>query len=260
MNLNDKSYEFKVCGPINHELMKEFEMDINLIDEFMTEYEINILTTIAFEMYSKRSRVAELSFQGLKTKLGIHQQKLNIALRRLINKNYLEKTLNGYTLTEKGMLFLNKLLKTKFQYNDEYSKKFNEYMGLEFRITINSKQNHLYNRIYLLKGRWFSHWRWIGIFYSPGSIKMEWQSINGNLEACLCINENHFCVAIFDIGSDIKNIDLDLLENELDKFLKKIQNIMEFQFPKNMEGLKYKIITNSTRCRSEISGWIKNYV
>ena len=83
----------------------------SLPEEDMTTREMNILLLLAIEAFSKDSE-AEISFQGIKTKLNLHQQKLTISLKRLQKKKMIEKTLNGYKISKKGMELIDHVLKS----------------------------------------------------------------------------------------------------------------------------------------------------
>ncbi|MHA1268493.1 MAG: hypothetical protein ACTSPY_01780 [Candidatus Helarchaeota archaeon] len=257
-DLSKGTYEFRACGPINTKLKTNlYVLNKNILDEYMTEYEIDVLLLLAAEAYSKNSKIAELSFQGIKTKLNIHQQKLAVALKRLINKNLVEKTLNGYTLKRKGLILIDKILSSNACFNDNCE----EYFGLEISIPINNKNNNLYKLIYLLKGRWFSHWRWIGMFSESNSIKMEWQSLDDDLETCLCINENQLCIAIFDKSPNSSHVNpnIKLLEGQFNEFLNKIQNIMNLEIFNQYSSSKFVIKTYSSCDKIKMKNWISNY-
>ena len=190
------SFELRACGPIETRLTEEAYSfnDGGVLDEEITTRELNILLLLASEAYSKDSQ-AEISFQGIKTKLNLHQQKVTNALKKLKDKELVDKTLNGYKISRKGMNIVDFVLKspkTSFQLESK------EYVGLELTIPLNNKNNNLFKLVYLLKGRWFSYFRWISLFQNTNSVKMEWQSLNGELEVCLCINEKRLCIALFD--------------------------------------------------------------
>jgi hypothetical protein len=250
------SYEFRACGPIKTPLAEDsYWTSDSHLEVSMTTREMNILLLLAIEAFSKDSE-AHISFQGIKTKLNLHQQKLTIALRRLLKKEMIEKTLNGYKISKKGMHLINNVLKspkTAFELEPE------EYAGLEITIPINNKNNNLFKLVYLLKGRWFASWRWIGMFQNSCSLKMEWQSISGDLEACLCINENRMCIALFDTHSSPSNPDLELLREEFNKFLSKIVQIMDIDLDAQHSVSAAMIKTHSSCNKSEMRDWLTNY-
>ena len=251
------SFEFRACGPINTRINEDSYLynEAEMLDEDLTTRELNILLLLASEAYSKDSQ-AELSFQGIKTKLNLHQQKVATALKRLLQKSLIEKTLNGYTINKNGMKIINSLLKSPAT---SLKTEPQEYIGLEVMIPLNNKNNDLFKLIYLLKGRWFANWRWIGMFQNPTSVKMAWQSISGNLEACLCINENRLCIALFDKNSSPSSPNFELLEEEFNKFLRKISKIMNtnlFTYPTISKAM---IKTHSSCDKLKMSNWLSNY-
>ena len=249
--------EFRSCGPIEMPLGEStYDFDESeAIGEEVTSNELAILLLLASEAYSKNSQ-AELSFQGIKTKLNLHQQKLTKALERLTQKNLIDKTLNGYRLSKNAIKIVNSVL-SSIGSNPNPDPK--EYIGFEIKVPLNSKNNDLFKLVYLLKGRWFANWRWIGMFQNQTSLKMEWQSISGDLEACLCINENQLCIALFDKNSSPPTVKLDLLKYEFDKFLEKIQKIMDINLATYQSLSTTLIKTNSNCNKREMSNWLSGY-
>ena len=251
------SLEFRSCGPIDTPLgenTSNFD-DSEAIGEELTSNELAILLLLASEAFSKNSQ-AELSFQGIKTKLHLHQQKLTKALERLTQKNLIDKTLNGYRLSKNSVKIINSFLSSIGSSSNPEPK---EPIGFEMKIPLNSKNNELFRLIYLLKGRWFANWRWIGMFQDQSSLKMEWQSITDDMEACLCINENRLCIALFDKNSSPSNINIELLSDEFNKFLRKIQNIMNINLNSYQSISTTMIRTHSGCNRKEMSNWLSNY-
>jgi len=251
------SLEFRSCGPIDtsfNETTYDF-VDSETIVEEITSNELAILLLLASEAFSKNSQ-AELSFQGIKTKLNLHQQKLAKALERLVHKNLIDKTLNGYRLSKNAIKVVN-------SYLDLLRNKANpepkEYIGFEIKVPLNSRNNELFKLIYLLKGRWFANWRWIGMFQNQSSLKMEWQSISNDLEACLCINEHQLCIALFDKNSSPANINIEFLIEEFNKFLRKIQSIMNTNLNTYQSISTTMIKTHSSCDKQEMSNWLSNY-
>jgi predicted transcriptional regulator len=250
------SFEFRACGPVDTPLgdsLKYYESEV--FDQELTTREINILLLLAIEAYSKNSQ-AELSFQGIKTKLNLHQQKVTKALKRLQDKQLILKTLNGYSLTRNGIKLVNRILLSPQTSLDGPSR---EYIGLEIKVPLNNKNNDLFKLVYLLKGRWFGNWRWIGMFQSPTSIKMEWQSLSGELEACLCLNEVRMCIAIFDKDSIPSSPNLELLTEEFQVFLAKIQTIMDKDLGAYQDVSHAIIRTHSSCNKLKMSNWLSNY-
>lgn len=251
------SFEFRACGPIETRLTEETYSfsDGSYLEEEITTRELNILLLLASEAYSKDSQ-AEISFQGIKVKLNLHQQKVTNALKKLIDKELIEKTLNGYKINKKGMTVVKYVLKspqTSFQLEPK------EYAGLELMIPLNNKNNNLFRLVYLLKGRWFGSFRWVGMFQNSCSLKMEWISISGDMEACLCINDKRMCIALFDKNSTPLDPDLTLLHEEFKNFLEKIQNIMNIDLDTQQSVSTAMIKTHSSCNKSEMRNWLASY-
>lgn len=258
VDLNDaEAFEFRACGPIMSPLTEDclWANENDSLEDDMSARELMILMLLASEAYSKDSD-AEISFQGMKTKLQLHQQKLTTALKRLQKKHLLDKTLHGYRINKKGIEIINQLLKsprTSFELNGQ------EYAGLEIIIPLGNRNNNLFKQVYLLKGRWFAKWRWIGTFQNSCSVKMEWQSLSGDLEACLCINDQRMCIALFDKNSTPKNPNLELLRTEFNQFLSKIQKIMNIDLDTEHSVSTAMIKTHSSCSKAEMTNWLANY-
>ncbi len=250
------SLETRPCGPVETRLTEEpypFN-DGGVLEEDVTTRELNILLLLAIEAYSKDSN-AELSFQGIKTKLNLHQQKVTIALKRLQEKNLISRTLNGYTLTKTGIEVINSLLKSPINLDPESQ----EYIGYEITVPLYNKNNDLFRLVYLLKGRWFANWRWVGMFQNHSSIKMEWQSISGELEACLCLNEERMCIAVFDKNSTPLKMNPEFLDEEFNKFIFKIEKILETD-TLSCQAVSKTMIKADPNCdKMKISNWLSNY-
>lgn len=251
------SFDFRACGPMDNQLMEDTDYftKVGSINEDLSTRELNILFLLAIEAYSKDSQ-AELSFQGIKTKLNLHQQKVATTLKRLIRKKLIDKTLNGYKINKTGMRVIHSLLQSP---RTSLTIEPKEYVGLEIMVPLNNKNNDLFRLVYLLKGRWFGKWRWIGMFQNSTSIKMEWQSLSGDLQACLCLNENNMCAAVFDKNSNPENPNIELLDREFNRFLLKIQNIMKTNLNTYQSISKAIIITHSSCNKLQMSNWLSNY-
>ncbi|NVM31172.1 MAG: hypothetical protein HWN65_20205 [Candidatus Helarchaeota archaeon] len=251
------SFDFRACGPMDTQLTEDSDYftKIGPLDEALTSRELNILFLLSIEAYSKDSQ-AELSFQGIKTKLNLHQQKVATSLKRLLRKKLIDKTLNGYKINKTGMKVINSLLQSP---KTSLTIKPKEYVGLEIMVPLNNKNNDLFKLVYLLKGRWFGKWRWIGMFQNSSSVKMEWQSLSSELEACLCINESRICIALFDKNSNPSNPNLELLREEFNTFLLKIQKIMNIDLNAHQSVSTAMIKTHSSCKKSEMSNWLSNY-
>jgi len=250
------SFELRACGPITTPLTegRYWNHSYTLLNDFTTR-ELDILMLLASESYSKNSE-AEISFQGIKTKLDLHQQKLTIALKRLLSREVVQKTANGYKISKKGLKIISLILQSPR--NSAHSNP-TEYPGLEFSIPIHVEQANIFNAFSLLTGRWFSHWRWIGRFQNQHSLKMEWQSLSGTLEACLCISGRNLRIAIFDKNSSLSAPPLETLRKELDLFLQKIQKITNFKLDQQEFASLIKIKTPSGCNPLEMSHWLSNY-
>ena len=257
--LDNNVIKFRTCGAINTKFNEEIDIlnETGVFDGYISSNELNILLLLAKKSYSKNSEFTEISFQGIKLKLNIHQQKITNALKRLMKKNLINKTINGYSLSKKGFRLINKLLNINSCLNEECG----EYIGIEISFSLKKLKNqeNILRSIYLLKKRWFSHWRYVGIFTSFNSIKMEWQSLSRDLEACLCVTNEKLRIAIFDKTNNPNKVNLKYLEIEIDDFLSKIQKIIGINLLDEHQISKYMIITSSCCDKLKMKNWLSTY-
>lgn len=112
---------------------------------------------------------AYFSFQGLRRRLGFHQETLTRTLKRLEEADVIERTPEGYKV--KGH-------RTNVTFHvrpDETATKpiIDAYLPAQIDITL------LFQK---LRGRWFSNFRWLGYAHEGGRLSMSWISEDGQLQ------------------------------------------------------------------------------
>jgi hypothetical protein len=112
---------------------------------------------------------ATYSFQGLRRKLGLHQEMLSRTLDRLVQQHVVERTQDGYRIAL-----------------DKRTSRF-EHVGTvptETRaLTAHLPHELDPNRILSgLKGRWFGEFRWLGYSATSSSLTMSWMSDDGRVQ------------------------------------------------------------------------------
>ena len=105
---------------------------------------------------------ANLAFQGLKRKLGMHQETLSRALHRLESDHLVERTEDGYRLTRRGSEVLNVPLQGE-------STKGNKV--LETYLPTDVSTHEVISR---LKYSWFSTLRWLGCSEHDNEATLTW--------------------------------------------------------------------------------------
>jgi len=88
---------------IDNDLASLPSLTFEQIDHDLTPYEEQVLRVFAEDPFSE----IKYSFQGLKRRLEIHQQKLTKALKRALEKGLIDRTKNGfYFLTPQGRVLI----------------------------------------------------------------------------------------------------------------------------------------------------------
>lgn len=124
------------------------------------------------------------SFKALGRKLGIHQQSISRALKRLVDLNMIEKTTLGYKIKDKENFSRITILQdnNNQQEDDENKtiakikktkKRFNQL--IQIRIPINSNIDAIVNH---LVGKWFGNLRWYGLIKKETGVIFQWTASN----------------------------------------------------------------------------------
>lgn len=126
---------------------------------------------------------ANLAFQGLKRKLGIHQESLSRALRRLEDDELLVHTQSGYRLTRRGSELARKLGK------DEP----HPHKVLETYLPSNISASEVASR---MKNTWFSNLRWLGYAETKEGTVLSWLAEDGNTQVTARFDGPHLVVEV----------------------------------------------------------------
>ncbi|MEP0823863.1 MAG: ArsR family transcriptional regulator [Nitrososphaera sp.] len=112
------------------------------------------------------------SFKGLMRKVGLHQQSLSRALRRLEELGLVEKSQVGYRLVKGSESAVARM--------DLRRPKGREYMQLlQTYIPLNIKAFEIVSQ---LVGRWFKNLRWLGMIESDTGYTLQWSSEDGSFQ------------------------------------------------------------------------------
>lgn len=116
-----------------------------------------------------RDSESKFAFQGLKRRLGIHQETLSRALRRLEEDELVEHAEDGYRLTPRGSAIVKKNQKGQAQ----------SYRMLETYLPPDVSALDVISR---LKYSWFSTLRWFGYTQTEGGAVLTWLTEDGRLQ------------------------------------------------------------------------------
>ena len=109
------------------------------------------------------------SFQGLRRRLGFHQETLTRTLKRLEEAQAIERTTEGYKV--KGH---NSAYSFSVQTNQSSTEPvIDAYLPAQIDVTI------LFQK---LRGRWFSNFRWLGYSHDGVRLSMSWISEDGQMQ------------------------------------------------------------------------------
>jgi hypothetical protein len=110
------------------------------------------------------------TFEGLKRRLGTHPETLSRILDRLEGQNVLEKTANGYQVTQRGKQVTG----------------VRQLSASEARLTLlKTLLPHVDNpkeAISQLRGRWFGPLRWLGYSEDEKGTSMKWVTEDGGIQ------------------------------------------------------------------------------
>jgi biotin operon repressor len=147
-------------------LTSEIELDPNFeaIDESdLDEREREVLKFLSSEQN------AYYSFQGLRRKLGYHQETLARTLKRLEEARAIERSPQGYKVMNNGTSYT-----FSVHINQPQPKPIiDAYLPSQVDVTV------LFQK---LKGRWFSNFRWLGYSRDGDQLAMSWISEDGQIE------------------------------------------------------------------------------
>jgi hypothetical protein len=131
---------------------------------------------------------AHFSFQGLRRRLGFHQETLTRTLRRLEDAHAIERSPDGYRLSgsANGYSFT-------IRTNQPNPKPIVEaYLPTQVDVSV------LFQR---LRGKWFGNFRWLGYSHDGDMISMSWISEDGRMQLQARINSGRITIGADEAGN-----------------------------------------------------------
>ncbi len=201
-DFDSRDFEIDLECTLGPSLMSSFDSSLDYFsgvydddDNPISEHEIQTLLELGVETITKDMDF-QASFQGLKRRLQIHQQKLVKALRRLNERGLIEKNSEGYRLTPSGtklaLQFLRIPLEKKQQTAncDTPSSNSPTHEVFYSATRLTEEDNNLTPDAFLekLKGRWFGKYRFVGQAINETRAVVEFTSEDGYIHACSCLN------------------------------------------------------------------------
>jgi DNA-binding transcriptional ArsR family regulator len=144
-------------------LASELQLDQGFEETEFDDRELEVLRFLSNEQN------AHYSFQGLRRRLGLHQETLARTLKRLEDAHAIERSPDGYSLKSSVASY-----SFNVQTNQPVPKPIiDAYLPSEIDVTI------LFQK---LRGRWFSNFRWLGYSRDGEQLAMTWISEDGQIE------------------------------------------------------------------------------
>jgi DNA-binding transcriptional ArsR family regulator len=144
-------------------LASELQLDQGFEETEFDDRELEVLRFLSNEQN------AHYSFQGLRRRLGLHQETLTRTLKRLEDAHAIERSPDGYSLKSSVASY-----SFNVQTNQPVPKPIiDAYLPSEIDVTI------LFQK---LRGRWFSNFRWLGYSRDGEQLAMTWISEDGQIE------------------------------------------------------------------------------
>ncbi len=178
--------DFPANGPIQGE-------DLDELEEQPSPNDLIILKALGEDDDAR-----ELSFQGIKRKLGVHQETLSRALHRLQRDGFVERLDHAYRISPKGMLTIGgdkpRLPSLKLEPVDPYSISL-----LRARLPPDVSTGELVGS---LSYKWFGNLRWLGSTQTPESATLNWMTDDTGLKISVRIREDVLTIETFPTGPD----------------------------------------------------------
>ena len=144
-------------------LASGIELDQNIEESELDEREREVLKFLTSE------HNAYYSFQGLRRRLGFHQETLARTLKRLEEAHAIERSPQGYKARGNGGSY-----SFSVRTSPTLSRPIiDAYLPSEVDVTV------LFQK---LKGRWFSNFRWLGYSRDGEQLAMSWISEDGQMQ------------------------------------------------------------------------------
>ncbi|MHB8566657.1 MAG: MarR family transcriptional regulator [Nitrososphaerales archaeon] len=140
------------------------------------------------------SDAQNVSFQGIKRKLGLHQETLSRSLHRLQRDGYVERVSQGYRISSKGRKIAPHENSPKTRVKDQYPVSILKAMlpdDIRVQDIVSS-----------LSYRWFGNLRWLGFGESEGATTMSWITSDSNLKITVKIFEDSLNIESYASNSE----------------------------------------------------------
>lgn len=143
---------------------------------------------------------ATYSFQGLRRKLGLHQEMLSRTLDRLEEQDLVERMDDGYRINSKENLGFDYSIETAPAETKVVTACLPSSVNVSFVLSA-------------LKGRWFHEFRWLGYSQTSSGLTLSWITDDGRIELRTRISENILTIsALYRVKTDQERATTSALE------------------------------------------------
>ncbi len=140
---------------------------------------------LVLEAIGGDSDAQNVSFQGIKRKLGLHQETLSRSLHRLQRDGYIERSQHGYKISTKGR----KVTTLDGTYSGKKNAERDRYPVSILKAML-PEDAKVQDIVSSLSYRWFGNLRWLGFGESDGSTTMSWITADSSLTITVKILED----------------------------------------------------------------------
>jgi len=144
-------------------LPDEINPNLEFDDSYLDDREREVLRLLS------REQNTYFSFQGLKRRLGLHQETLTRTLKRLEEAHVIDRSSEGYRLRNPDNVY-----SFNIHADEGYAKPIiDAYLPTDVDVTI------LFQK---LRGHWFGRFRWLGYSQDGNRLSMTWISEDGQMQ------------------------------------------------------------------------------
>ena len=133
-----------------------------------------------------------ITFQGIKRKLGLHQETLSRALHRLSRDGFIERLDQGYRISNKGRATI--ISETSLPKASAY---FEERYPISVLSAMLPEGINIQDVVSSLSYKWFGNLRWLGFGESRDSISMSWITSDSDLKLTVKIKDDSLTIESF---------------------------------------------------------------
>jgi len=158
---------------------------------------------------------SSLAFQGLKRRLGMHQETLSRALHRLESDNLVERTEDGYRLTQRGSKITHTLVRGQPK---KQSKVLETYLPSDVSSS---------DVILRLKYSWFSSLRWLGYSANSNEALLTWVTEDGATQVRARFEGNRLTIEIDPDNGENSNLAIKSAHELAARIIREYQHVQD---------------------------------